>query len=221
MLEIARALGIPQSSAAGILRTLLRLGYLVQDAHRRYRPTPRVTLLGSWVDPILARDGPLMSLMNHLSSLTGETIILAVPTDSTVRYIHVIPSTKRVRLHVNVGDERPMVISGIGRLFLSTMDIDQARRAVFRYNAMRGSKEAEINLATVRRDALQIRKIGYCVSLDRVVRGVGLVCALIPHRAHSDLMAVAIGGPSSTIRAQSEEFARMMQDGLREYLGDD
>jgi len=101
------------------------------------------------------------------------------------------------------------------------MDIDQARRAVFRYNAMRGSKEAEINLATVRRDALQIRKIGYCVSLDRVVRGVGLVCALIPHRAHSDLMAVAIGGPSSTIRAQSEEFARMMQDGLREYLGDD
>lgn len=67
VLEISRALGFPASSTAGILRSLQRLSYLVQDEQRLYRPTPRVTLLGSWIDPLLAHDGPLMALMSHLS----------------------------------------------------------------------------------------------------------------------------------------------------------
>ena len=218
MLEIARELGFPPSSTAGILRSLQQLGYLIQTEQRLYRPTPRVTLLGSWVDPLLAHDGPLMALMSHLSKATGETIILALQIDEGARYIHIIPSTQRIRLHVNVGDVRPLLTSGTGRLFVSAMDIDAVRRAVFRHNALRAPKEPEINLAAVCRDAAQIRKNGYAVSLDRLVRGVGIIAALLPEREGSQPMAIAIGGPSIAIRTRSTELAALLKEGVEQYL---
>jgi len=218
VLEISRALGFPASSTAGILRSLQRLSYLVQDEQRLYRPTPRVTLLGSWIDPLLAHDGPLMALMSHLSKATGETIILALQVDAGARYIHIIPSTQRVRLHVNVGDVRPLLTSGTGRLFVSTMEPDQVRRAVFRHNALRGANEPEINLSTVTRDATQIRKNGYATSLDRLVPGVGIIAALLPEREGPRPMAVAVGGPSVTIRARTAELASLLREGIGQYL---
>ncbi|MGD9941624.1 MAG: IclR family transcriptional regulator [Burkholderiaceae bacterium] len=217
VLEIARALNLPQSSTASILRSLVKLGYLAQGEQRLYHPTPRVTLLGSWVDPDLAPDGRLIALMNDLSKLTGETIILAVAAGAGVRYIHIIPSTQRVRLHVNVGDARPLVTSGTGRLFMSEMEVDQVRRAVFRHNALRGPDEPEISLAAVRRDSQQIRRNGYCVSLDRLVKGVGLICAMLPRRDSGAMMAVAIGAPSVALRARMQEFVRTLKECVDGY----
>lgn len=218
VLEIARELGFPPSSTAGILRSLQGLGYLIQTEQRLYRPTPRVTLLGSWIDPLLAHDGPLMALMSHLSKATGETIILALHVDAGARYIHIIPSTQRVRLHVNVGDVRPLLTSGTGRLFVSAMDTDAVRRAVFRHNALRGPKEPEINLDTVSRDAAQIRKNGYAVSLDRLVPGVGIIAALLPERAGAQPMAMAIGGPTIAIRTRCSELAMLLKEGIEQYV---
>ena len=77
--EVARALGFPASSTTGLMQSLVDLGYLVQDAQRSYRPTPRVTLLCTWIDPQLAPDGPVLSMMNELAAATGEAIILGIP----------------------------------------------------------------------------------------------------------------------------------------------
>ena len=49
--DIARRLGYPVSSTSMLLQSMVDAGYLVQGEKRVYRPTPRVTLLGSWVSP--------------------------------------------------------------------------------------------------------------------------------------------------------------------------
>lgn len=216
--EIARALGFPASSTAGLLQSMLELGYLVQDEHRMYRPTPRVTLLGTWIDPMLAPGGPIVSMMDELGANTGETIILGIPSGLTVRYIHVVPASKPMRLHVGPGDVRPIVHSGIGRLFLSTMTDEQVRQVVFRHNAIQRDDGTRISFSAVRRDVDAIRSAGYSVSIDRISKGAGLVCMGLPDRERAGPMAVAVGGLSSVIRATSSQLASRMKDSIRRHL---
>jgi len=97
--EIARELGYPQSSTSVLLRNLADLGYLRHGADQRsYFPTPRVAMLGSWVEPMVAPGGSLRQLMGELGELTGETIILATPLRDQVQYVHVVPATTTASL---------------------------------------------------------------------------------------------------------------------------
>jgi DNA-binding IclR family transcriptional regulator len=78
IMDIARALSYPQSSTSVLVKSLVELGYLQHGArYRTYRPTPRVTLLGAWVEPMLSAEGAVLQLMDDLGKATGETIILA------------------------------------------------------------------------------------------------------------------------------------------------
>jgi len=52
--EVARELGYPVSSTSMLLGSLLERGYLRHGPDQRtYFPTPRVTLLGAWIEPQL------------------------------------------------------------------------------------------------------------------------------------------------------------------------
>ncbi|CAN5393437.1 helix-turn-helix domain-containing protein [soil metagenome] len=216
--EISRALGFPVSSTSGLLQSLVELGYLSKDRDRLYRLTPRVTLLGSWVDPTLAPGGPVLSLMQELSGATGETVALGIPLDITVRYIHVIPATNPMRLHVGPGDVRPMALSGMGRLFLSTMSDDAIRHVLFRHNALQRDDETRLSLSEVRSDIDHIRDVGYSVSIDRIAKGAGLVCMTVP-TPEIGLSAIAVGGLSETIRANFEALAVLMKGCIDRHLG--
>src|SRR3954467_12300537 len=49
--EIAERLSFPQSSTSVLLKCLVQLGYLDYDANSRsFLPSPRVALLGTWLD---------------------------------------------------------------------------------------------------------------------------------------------------------------------------
>ena len=219
VMEIARALGYPQSSASVLLRSLVELGYLEIDATRRaYLPTPRVTLLGSWVEPLLSPGGAILKLMEELGRETGETIILGVPAGDTVRYIHVVQATGAMRLHVGPGTVRPMAISGMGRLFMSSMDADRVRRIVARYNAEADDDARQLKLAAVRTDLASIRGDGYVPSFDRLTPGAGGISILLPVEPHGVPMALAIGGLSHTISEGRDRFVQLMRRAIRRHL---
>lgn len=220
--ELARALGYPQSSTSVLLRSLVELGYLEQDVGRRtYLPTPRVTLLGSWIEPLLSPGGEVMRLMDELGEETGETIILGVPSGEVVRYIHVVQATSAMRLHIGPGTIRPMAISGMGRLFMSVMDEARVRQIVHRYNAEAAGDENKLNFAAVRRDLASILSDGYSPSLDRLTPGAGGISILLPVAPHGVPMAVAIGGLSKTINEGRERFVQLMRRSIRRHLQPD
>lgn len=221
VMEVARSLGYPQSSTSVLLRSLVDLGYLEQDSGRRtYLPTPRVTLLGSWIEPLLSPGGAIVRMMDELGELTGETIILGVPSGEAVRYIHVVQATGAMRLHVGNGTMRPMAISGMGRLFMSTMDDVRVRQIVHRYNTEITREENKLNLAAVRRDLASLRADGYAPSFDRVTPGAGGISVLLPVTPHGVPMAMAIGGLSKTINDNRDRLLLLIRKSIRRQLSD-
>lgn len=219
VMEVARALGYPQSSTSVLLGSLAKLGYLEQDLGRRtYLPSPRVTLLGSWIEPLLSPGGEIIRLMDQLGEQTGETIILGVPAGEAVRYIHVVQATTAMRLHVGNGTVRPMATSGMGRLFMSQLDEVRVRQIVHRYNTEVAGDENKLTLAAVRRDLSSIRSDGYVSSLDRLTPGAGGISVLLPVAPHGVPMAVAIGGLSKTINDNREHFLQLIRKGIKRRL---
>lgn len=219
VMEVARALGYPQSSTSVLLRSLVGLGYLEQDSDRRsYVPTPRVTLLGSWIEPLLSPGGEVTRLMDELGEQTGETIMLGVPAGEAVRYIHVVQATAAMRLHVGPGTIRPIAISGMGRLFMSRMDEPRVRQIVNRYNAEVASEESKLSFPALRRDLAAIRSDGYVSSLDRLTPGAGGISVLLPVAPRGVPMAVAIGGLSKTISDNREHFLQLMRRSIKRHL---
>ena len=222
VMEIARALGYPQSSTSVLLRSLVTLGYLELDASARtYQPTPRVTLLGSWIEPLLSPGGPVLRMMDELGKDTGETVILGVPAGEAVRYIHVVQATGAMRLHVGPGTVRPMAISGMGRLFMSTMPEARVRQIVHRYNTELGRAAESLRWANVRNDLASIRLNDYCPSLDRLNPGIGGISMLLPVAPHGVPMAVAIGGFSKTINDGRDAFVERMRRSIKLHLPGD
>jgi DNA-binding IclR family transcriptional regulator len=216
--EVARALGYPVSSTSVLLQSLAERGYVEQDVRRLYRPTPRVALLGAWIDPQLTPDGPVMQMMRELGEKTGETIILAVPRAMAIRYIYVVPATKTLRMHVGPGTIRPLATSGFGRLFLAAMPDEEVRQVIFRHNAQQPADGAQLSLAAVRRDVQAIRAAGHAVSVDRISPGAGVVAVLLPQLSGTTQMAVGIGGSTQAIRANAAVFAALIKDGIRRNL---
>ena len=87
--DIAEALSLPQSSASMLLRSLIKMGYLIRH-ERNYAPSMRITLLGSWLNDAMFSQGNLMSLINEISRLTGDTVILGTRNGLYVEVLAVV-----------------------------------------------------------------------------------------------------------------------------------
>lgn len=220
--EICSELRYPQSSTSILLQNLVELGYLQRGVDgRTFLPTTRVTVLGSWIAPVQTPTLEMIELMRDLGEATGETIILAALAGDAVRYIHVVPATTAMRLHVAAGFMRPLATSATGRALMSKMGEEQVRRIVVRHNATETNDSRRLSMAAVRRDLATVLELGYAVSLDRITSGAGGIAMLLPESAPGVQLTIAIGGLSTTIRERAEQFAALMRKGIQQRMRSD
>jgi len=218
--DIVTELGYPQSSTSTLLHNLLELGYLRRgEVPRSFVPTARIAALGSWITLAEAPSGNVLALMQDLGDATGQTIILSVLLGDVVRYVHVVPATTAVRLHVVSGLIRPLLISASGRLFMSTMPEAEVRRLVAKHNSGEADDNKRLSMATVRRDLANIRDLGYALSLDRYTPGAGGIAMSLPDEGKGAQQAVMIGGVSRTLKERELVFAKLIRDGIHRHFG--
>lgn len=217
--EIARELGYPVSSTSMLLGNLLERGYLRHGPDQRtYFPTLLVTLLGSWIEPLFTPHAEVMRMMDELGEATGETIILAAPTRDQAQYLHVVPATTTMRMHVGPGTMRPLLASGLGRVLLSTMPDDKIRHLVMRNNNGPLAEESRVSLAALQRDLSAIRARGYSVVLRGVTPGAGLIGMLLPLEVGGLPLALGIGGWAREMRARQQEYVSLMRGAIDRHL---
>jgi IclR family transcriptional regulator, acetate operon repressor len=219
VMEIARALNYPQSSTSVLLKSLTTTGYLAYDPHRRrYAPTHRVALLGSWIQAPQLAHGRVLEMMEEISDESHETIILAEQTATIVRYIHVVPSRKEIRLHVGSRTVRPLAHSGFGRLFLSTYSPERVRALFKRINAEQDADEPILRYADFENDFSEIRRLGYSLMTKGVNPGAGSVSVMLPQQEGSPAIAVGVGGVSEAIAADCDQLVATMRRAISRHL---
>ena len=207
--EIARALGIPQSSTSMLVNGLIDLGYLAALPDRRVQPTQRVSVLGRWIDERIT-DGRVARLMEELGDATGETILLGIASDVHVVYIAVRPATRAMRLHIPAGTRRPLVESGMGLTLLSAMPEEEIARRIARAELTREPDRRPLDPAAIHAEIEGIRRRRHALSASRIVPGAGIVCTLLPAAAGAQPMAIGIGGQAFEVVEREEAFAALL-----------
>jgi DNA-binding IclR family transcriptional regulator len=219
VMEIAESLGYPQSSTSALLRSLVALGYLNFDPHRRtYVTAGRVALLGSWVNSQFFAEGAIISLMRELNDLTGDTIVLATRNGLHVQYIHVIQATSPSRLHMTLGTVRPLAASGAGYAILSTMSDMDVTRLVMRINAEADARQPLVKNRELLDKLAVVRQKGYAFTFDMATRGGGIIAAPLPNVSGQPLMIIGIGGISEVMRAREQELASILKQQIAIHL---
>ena len=89
--EIAAALQYPQSSTSALLRSLVKIGYLTYDVHKRtFVPTQRVMFLGGWQSDAFFVDGPVLEIAQRIAQDVGFPAGLFRRNHTRVQWLHTV-----------------------------------------------------------------------------------------------------------------------------------
>lgn len=222
--ELAETLKWDKSTVFRVLTTLIRRGYIDQDADtERYRLGFRILHLERQLFQSL--DLPRMSrdVLTRLASATGEAAHLATLHRNQVIIIAQRDSPERMAVNAHVGVIEPLHCTALGKAILMQFS-DQALEGFLAgydfvpYNP-RTVTSAQALLENVRR----ARSAGYAMDDEEFMPEVRCIAApaVVPNSRL--LHAIGVSGPSSRVvagripalaeqvRSAAEEFARLFE----------
>ena len=211
--ELSLAVGAPKSSLLGILRSLVRVGYLAH-AHGLYRLGPRSFRLAA--DMLAVRRFPnlVRPVLQDLHSRTQETVFL-VQLDQVARrvtYVEGIDSPNPVRYTVPTGTTRPLYVSAGGLMLLAFQDpafIDAYLRAV-PLDPL--TPRTITDVGKLRQRLQAIRRDSFAVSIGETVPGAAGVAAPIFNADGSVTAGLLIASPIERFEKQLPQFKRLLRD---------
>jgi DNA-binding IclR family transcriptional regulator len=197
----------------GILRSLVRLGYLAH-AHGLYRLGPRSFRLAA--DMLAVRRFPSLvrPVLQDLHARTEETVFLVQLDDVArrVTYVEGIDSPNPVRYTVPTGTTRPLYVSAGGLMLLAFQDpafIDTYLRSV---SLDPLTPRTITDVGKLRQRLQTIRRDGFAVSLGETVPGAAGVAAPIFNADGSVTAGLLIAAPIERFEKQLARFKRLLQD---------
>lgn len=190
--ELASQVGLNTSTAFHLIKTLVSLGFLVQEPEtKRYRIGSHVFALaaGAMNEATLLTLG--MPVLEWLSEETGEAAHLAVRTRSDIALVARTEATGMLQMSERVGIIRPAHATAIGKVLMATLP-DAQRADLVAALDLRKFTEATITdpdkllaeLDVVRREGL---------AHDRCEFDADVRCLAMPVRDFSGRCVAAIG----------------------------
>ncbi|WP_076858365.1 IclR family transcriptional regulator [Bradyrhizobium mercantei] len=210
--DVVEELGLPNSSAAALLKTMADLSYLSFDPElRTYIPTERIIRLGSWLTSNEFERGPIRAALHLLSRKSNEAVLLGTPIDLHAEVVDIIHSNQPIQYFTPVGAKVLLVHSALGWAFLSLQS--SARIAKLHARTIERNPAArEIgSLDQLQRDVAKVRKDGYCFSKGMVYGQAGVVAMVMPSPSGHRPLAIAIGGPLVRIEKRLPELVAMLR----------
>ena len=214
VMDVARALDVPQSSTSELLSSLVRRGYLIRKrGERKFRPTSRVALLGAWVHPELSRSGSLLPLMDELHSETGSTVALCSLFGVSLKHIHAVGALPEP---LTCGADQHLLHSPFGHVIMSVMYRENVRLLVHRLNA-ESAPEDQVRFCDLDAEFEQVSRQRFAVGA--VAPGYSGLAVLLPQSIGEEQLSIGLIGPTDDIERRREELLRSLRQAISNHLG--
>jgi DNA-binding IclR family transcriptional regulator len=189
--EISQKLGLARSSTHGLVRTLHRRGYLMQNGGRRFHLGARLIQLGLNVVDRLELRAAARGPLERLVAATHDTALLVVPDRGDLLYVDKVLSDARdVRTDPRVTSRTPLQCSSLGKALLAALDDGAVEEIIGTIGLERATKHSITDRGALMQDLAQTRTRGYSVDEQEALLGVWCVGA--PVRDHNGRSIAAI-----------------------------
>jgi IclR family acetate operon transcriptional repressor len=201
--QLSTTVGLPLPTIHRLTRTLVNLGYLHQDANRRYMLGPRLIRLGENSASVLTAFARphLLGLVHDV----GETANMARLDGDQIVYLAQVPSKHSMRMFTETGKRVAVHCTGVGKAILSTLPEAQVRDMVVRAGMPAMTERTITDPDRLIEHLALIRERGY--SLDDGEQEVGVRCVAVVVPDAPAPLALSISGPASRITEDVVERA--------------
>ncbi len=218
--EISQDLDYPVSSALALLRSVQAMGYLNYDFNTKtYFPSLRFVMLGQWIHEELFKGGVIVQMMEHLSVLTEETVLLGAQNGLHSQHIHIVHASHSLRYQPLVGTMKPLLRSSTGKVLLANQPKAAVLKIIERTNALGIDDGRTYDPKEVFNILQQVRRDGYAFTAN-VLEGVSIITVALPPSAGDVPMTISVGGPSTRINEVSvPKLIQQINGAISDFLG--
>lgn len=192
---LARALGLPKSTAHRLLAPLVRRGLAERDAEGRYRPGFVLVGLGLGAlegDPVVAAARPVLEAE---ARAFGETVFLAAARGGRIAVLDKAEGRGFLRAAPQVGAAVPVHATAVGKLQLAFAPDQVALDEPL----ARFTRETRTDPAALAREVERARRRGFAENRDEWIAGLSVIAA--PVLAGGRMVgALALAAPSARLR---------------------
>src|SRR5262245_46393264 len=214
--EIAAELGVHKSTAFRLVATLEAHGLVEQPEGRgKYRLGVGVLRLAGATTARLDVVQEARSVCRKLAADTGETVNIAVLSESSALYLDQVAGSSALQSHNWVGQHIPLHATSNGKILLSGVEpqkLEKLLHSMPAYTGLTITKKSRL-----RQELDRVREQGYAVAVDELE--VGLTAAAAPiHNAHGDVVAsMSVSGPTFRLDdGRVDEVVGLLVDAARE-----
>lgn len=222
--EISRRLGLHRSTAHHLLQTLVALGWLRQDDETRcYALSARPYQLTGRKWSVAQIGEIAQSLLERLTRETGEGTSVAAWTNGIVTIAAKHEATGPVRVVQDIGGERPMYCTAVGKAIAGWLPQAEVVAALCRQPMLALTPKTITTLPAFEQELRRIRSAGYAI--DDEEQFEGLRCIAMPVFCHTgDVVgSMCVVGPKQRLTHQKLAAVRtpltMMARELSQRLG--
>lgn len=207
--QIGGLLGIPLSSAHGLIKTLQARGYLYELSRRQgYYPSGRLATVAEAIARATPVAGLVDPILEALRDEAKESVVLVKRQRDRVVYLEVYETDESVRFSPVVGETKPLHTTASGKAIMSALPPDALGDLL---GALVLTPVTENTITTARELREQIdrgRKRGFWQVVGENTRDLMAIAA--PVRIGGEVFAVVLGGPPQRFKAELSRHAERL-----------
>lgn len=194
--DVARKLGIPKSSAQGLLTTLAVRGYLARQATAYFLPEELRS--GGWVGGLRARLVALAEpVLQRIAHECGESTFLGTLVGNQIQYVAKSISPQEIRYDASLSQLRPVYCTSTGLVILAHLDPSIAKGILKRTKFMKVTPNTVTDRDTIDRMIERARHAGFAEVRNANLIGASGVAAPVFGPRREVLAGLSIGAPTS------------------------
>jgi len=198
--QLANDAQLPLPTIHRLVRTLVDLGYVRQEASRQYSLGPRLIRLGETTSRMVGRWA--RPHMEQLAHELGESVNLAMLDGDQVVYVgQVMASRNSMRMFTEVGRRVLPHSTGVGKAIMADMDPDQVRALLARTGMPARTEHTITTPEEFAAELERTRRRGY--ALDEGEQEVGVRCVAVVVPDTPQRLALSLSGPVTRV---TDEF---------------
>ena len=225
--DIAKALNLHKSTAAGLVYTLQRNGYIAQNPeNRRYHlGLQLVERAGVLLDQIEIRKIAMPEL-EHLRDWSSESVNLAILEENQIIYIERLLTDKSLGFRNHIGKRAWPHSTALGKAILSHLPRQQALSVLRSYQLESMTPNTITEVDELMRQFEDFRRCGYAIEREENEIGGLCISAPVHNFTAQPVAAVSVSFPLSrldeamisTYGAKVKAVARDISEKLGYYL---
>jgi DNA-binding IclR family transcriptional regulator len=204
--EVARRLGLPQSTVSRLIATMERMGFIERDPLTGLvRPGLQLVTLAGVALNQMEVQRQAQAELSAVATELGLAANLAILRDDQIFYLSTAEGPKAPKLFTMIGKRNPLHCTAIGKAILANLPEPEREAILGRIGYPAFTPRTARTAEQLRAMLDRVRETGYATEREELAFGRACIAAPIRNASGAVVAAASISGPLSALALEERE----------------